>query len=120
MADCVYAQFDTPLWSGFIRPAVKLLGTDPAALGRWIPRAMQIVFRDCGQWSAELSGTAELTVSVRELPPELANHRLWLRSLGIGMRPVFQVSQTQGTADLAEASPAQRSATFQLCWKAPA
>ncbi|MGH7286573.1 MAG: hypothetical protein ACREI8_00955 [Myxococcota bacterium] len=38
LAGCVHAQFETPLWKGFIGAALRLLGTDPGSLGRWIPR----------------------------------------------------------------------------------
>ena len=56
-------------------------------------------------------------MSVRELPEELAHHRLWLRSLGVGMQPIFRVCDKDGTADLAQYDPIARTASFLLCWK---
>lgn len=117
LAECVYAQFDRPLWKNFIGPAIRILGREPGALGRWIPRALQLVFRDTGVWSAESTGEAELRVAARELPEELARHRVWLRSLGIGMRPLFLVCETDGTADLERVDVEARSATYRLTWK---
>jgi hypothetical protein len=118
LADCVFAQFESPLWKGFIGSSVRLLGRDPGSLGRWLPQAFSLVFRDCGQWSVEADGEATLRVSVRELPAELASHRLWLRSLAIGMTPLFTVCGCSGEALLESIDAAARSAAYRLRWKA--
>ncbi len=120
LAECVYAQFETPLWRSFIAPAVRMLGKEPASLARWIPGALQIVFRGCGEWTVEGAGPAELTVRARALPTEIASHRVWLRSLGIGMGPLFTICGCDGSADLARMDPATRSATYRLAWTARA
>jgi hypothetical protein len=117
LADCVYAQFETPLWRDFIGGAVRLLGRDPGSLGRWIPHAMRLVFRDCGVWAAERTGEGCLRVAVHSLPETLAGHRLWLRSLGVGMRPLFPLCETDGTADLAELDSGARRAAYEVAWK---
>ncbi len=118
LASCVYAQFDTPLWKGFIGGAVRLLGTEPGSLGRWIPEAMGLVFRGCGRWSTERTGETELSVRVQELPAALVAHRLWLGSLAIGMTPLFTLCGQDGSARLAEVSEAERRALYLLRWKA--
>jgi len=117
LAGCVFAQFETALWKGFIGGAVRLLGTQPGSLGRWIPQAMGLVFRDCGSWSAAQSGEAELSVEVRDLPAALARHRLWLRSLAIGMTPLFTLCGAEGSSELAELDPDARRARYRLHWK---
>jgi hypothetical protein len=118
LADCVYEQFDTPLWKGFIGGAIRLLGTDPGSLGRWIPEAFKLVFRDCGRFAAEPTAEAELTVSVRELPPQLAAHGPWLRSLATGMTPLFTLCGRDGSARLAEVDEPGCTARYVLSWKA--
>lgn len=120
LADCVYDQFESPLWKNFIGGAIRLLGTEPGSLGRWIPHALQLIFRDCGSWSATRTGERELSVEMREIPEELASHRLWVRSLGIGMRPLFPLCGTEGTSDLDRLDASQRRATYRLEWRAPA
>ena len=117
LADCVYQQFGTPLWKGFIGGAIRLLGTDPGSLGRWIPEAMKLVFRDCGRFSAEPSADDELTVRVDELPPPLTGHGPWLRSLATGMTPLFTLCGRDGSARLAEVDETGRSARYVLHWK---
>lgn len=117
LADCVHAQFGSPLWKGFIGGALRLLGTDPGSLGRWIPEAMGLVFRACGRFTAEPSGPAELSVCMHDLPPSLLAQRLWLRSLAIGMTPLFTVCGCDGSAQLVEVDDRARRARFRLCWK---
>ncbi len=117
LAECVYRQFDTPLWKSFVGGAMRLLGTDPGLLGRFLPEALQLVFRDCGRWSVENTAETELTVSVRELPAELVAHGPWLRSLATGMTPLFTLCGCDGSAHLAEVDEAARSARYVLAWK---
>lgn len=118
LADCVFAQFESPLWKGFIGSAVRLLGRDPASLGRWLPQAFSLVFRDCGSWQVQSDGDATLLVRVQGLPAELADHRLWLRSLAIGMTPLFTVCRCSGDAALDSSDAAARKAAYRLRWKA--
>ena len=117
LAECVYRQFDTPLWKSFVGGAMRLLGTDPGLLGRFLPEAIQLVFRDCGRWSVDNTGDTELTVSVRELPAALVAHGPWLRSLATGMTPLFTLCGCAGTARLAEVDETGRSARYILAWK---
>lgn len=117
LSGCVFAQFETPLWKGFIGSAVRLLGTEPGALGRFIPQAFSLVFRDCGRWSVEGRAEHELHVVVRELPEPLATHRLWLRSLATGMLPLFVLCGTDGRSELEDVDPRARSASYRLRWK---
>jgi len=118
LADCVHAQFGAPLWKGFIGGALRLLGTDPGSLGRWIPEAMGLVFRGCGRFTAERSSEAELSIRVHELPAPLAAHRLWLRSLAVGMTSLFTLCGCDGSAQLIEVNQPERRACYRLRWKA--
>ncbi len=117
LADCVAGQLDSPLWRGFVGSAVRLLGRDPGSLGRWLPQAFSLVFRDCGQWDVEADGEQALRVRVRGLPADLVGHRLWLRSLAIGMTPLFTVCRCSGEAELETVDEAARSAGYRLRWK---
>jgi hypothetical protein len=117
LSGCVFAQFETPLWRGFVGSAVRLLGREPASLGRWIPQAFSLVFRDCGRWSVEKGTGQELRVSVRELPEPLVAHRLWLRSLAIGMLPLFTLCGNDGESALVQVDARARCASYRLRWK---
>jgi hypothetical protein len=118
LAEGVYRQFETPLWKHFISGALRLLGSDPGSLGRWIPQAMGLVFRDCGVFSVEPGGEGELRVEVHELPLLLARHELWLGSLATGMTPLFTLCGCDGSGELVETDVARRRARYRLRWKA--
>jgi len=93
------------------------LGKDPGSLGRWIPDALGLIFRNCGIWAAEAKGENELVVIGREIPEPLSSHRLWLRSLGLGMKPLFMLCGVDGTSDLAEFCSDEHCASYRLSWK---
>lgn len=118
LADCVYRQFETPLWKGFIGGALRLLGSEPGSLGRFLPDAFGLVFRHCGRFSVELDGARQLTLRVEELPAALAAHRLWLRSLATGMTPLFTLCGCDGNSRLVVVDEAARRASYRLRWKA--
>jgi hypothetical protein len=118
LAECVYRQFDTPLWKKFVGGAMKLLGTDPGLLGRFLPEALGLVFRECGRWRIENTDECELTLDVEGLPAPLAAHRLWLRSLATGMTPLFVLCGRDGVSELVEVDPHARRARYRLRWKA--
>jgi hypothetical protein len=117
LAECVYRQFDTPLWKSFLGGALRLLGTEPASLGRWLPEAYALVFRGCGRFSVESGGERTLTLRVEELPAPLAAHGLWLRSLATGMTPLFTLCGRDGSSRLAEVNERARRARYELAWK---
>lgn len=118
LTECLYAQFETPLWKGFIGPAVRLVGRDPVSFGRWIPRAIQLVFRECGDWAVERTDDAELTIRVTRLPSRLSSQRLWLRSMGVGMRPVLILCGVTGDSDLVDVDSDAGCASIRLHWEA--
>lgn len=117
LAECVYRQFDTPLWKKFVSGAMKLLGTAPGLLGRFLPEAIGLVFRDCGRWRIENTDECELTLEVEGLPPALATHALWLRSVATGLTPLFTLCGCDGTSELAEFDAHARRARYRLRWK---
>jgi hypothetical protein len=117
LAECVYRQFDTPLWKKFVGGAMKLLGTEPGLLGRFLPEAIGLVFRDCGRWRIENTDECELALEVEGLPPALAAHALWLRSVATGLTPLFMLCGCDGTSELAEVDERARRARYRLRWK---
>ena len=120
LADCVHAQFDTPLWRNFVGGAVRLLGRDPGSLGRWIPRALQLVFRSCGLWTVDATSDHSLALTGKSVPAELVRHPLWLRSVAIGMKPLFLITGCDGSSRLAQTRIAEGLAVIEIEWKAQA
>ncbi len=116
LADCVEAQFDTPLWRTLVTGALRLFGTDPGRLGRVIPHSLALIFRSCGEWAVQNDEGPNLAVTARRLPDSLATHSLWLRSICVGMTPLFRLCEVQGTSKLEEVDEAGRTARYRLTW----
>lgn len=116
LAECVHGQFGTPLWKQFIGGGLRLLGREPAGLGRWLPRAFSVVFRGCGQWDVECRGPGELSVRLREIPESIISQRRWLQSLGAGMNALFLLCDTPGHSALVAVDEGIREARFRLRW----
>jgi hypothetical protein len=116
LAECVYGQFETPLWKPLIGGGLQLLGRDPGRLARWLPRAFSVVFRDCGCWEVQQAGARELAVLQSRIPELLISEHRWLRSLGTGMNALFRLCDTRGTVDLLTIDEDLRAVQFRLRW----
>ncbi len=118
--DQITSQFSTPLWRGFVEGGIRTLGLDPAALSRWIPNAIGLIFKDCGQWSVEILSETSAALHVRWLPPELGANRRWLDSIGGGIHALFILCRTSGETRVTDVDPDRGSARIELRWKAVA
>jgi hypothetical protein len=118
LAERVHAQFDLPLFRGFIEGGVRLFGLDPGSLVRWLPRGMSLVFRDCGSWTATRVDAHAVEIRGRALPPEVASHARWIESMGAAAGAMFRLCRVPGETQLAEHDPVAGSACIAVRWAA--
>ncbi len=118
LAARVQDQFGNPLFRAFVEGGVRLLGFDPGALVRLIPRGLGITFRDHGVWSAVRTSETSVELRAAGLPKELAEHARWVESVGAGALAMFCVCQVEGRARLAEHRPRDGSAVVEARWLA--
>lgn len=116
-ADQITSQFATPLWRGFIEGGVRLLGLDPAILARWIPRALGLIFKDCGIWTLERRDETSALLRVRGLPPALVEHPHWLDSVSGGVYALFILCKTSGETRVVDVDAERGQAGIALQWK---
>ena len=119
-ADQITSQFSTPLWRGFVEGGIRTLGFDPAVLARWIPSALRLIFKDCGEWSVERLSDTSAALHARWLPTELTQGRRWLESIASGIHALFILCRTTGETHLIRFDPETGSARIELHWKAAA
>ena len=117
LAARVSDQFDNPMFRSFVQGGVRLLGLDPGALLRLIPRGLSIVFRDCGEWSAERTSTTHTELRAQALPKEVAGHARWIESIGASALAMFALCGVQGRIALAEHQPSAGRATVAASWE---
>jgi len=118
LAERVHAQFDLPLFRGFIEGGVRLFGLDPGSLVRWLPRGMGLVFRGCGSWTTTRLGPHAVEIRGRALPPEVAGHARWIESIGAAAGAMFTLCRVSGEARLAEHDSVAGSACIAVEWAA--
>jgi hypothetical protein len=117
-ADQITSQFSTPLWRGFVEGGIRTLGLDPAALSRWIPNALRLIFKDCGEWRVERLGETSATLHARWLPDDLTQGSRWIESIAGGTNALFILCRTSGEATVVHFDPETGAARIELHWKA--
>jgi hypothetical protein len=110
-------QFGRPLFRGFVEGGVRLLGLEPGALVRLVPRGLAIVFRDCGVWTAVRTSETSVELRAAGLPKELASHARWIESVGGAALALFGLCGVTGSARLTEHRPDAESAVVEARWQ---
>ena len=119
LAARVADQFGSPLFRGFVEGGVRLLGLDPGALVRLVPRGLAIVFRDCGEWTAVRTSETSVELRAAGLPKELAGHARWIESVGGAALAMFGLCRVRGSARLTEHRAAAGRAVVEARWQKP-
>lgn len=116
LAARVQDQFGRPLFRVFVEGGVRLLGLEPGALVRLIPRGLSIAFRDHGEWSAVRTSETSVELRARALPKELAASARWIESVGAAALAMFALCEVSGRVQLAEHRAAEGQAVIEARW----
>lgn len=116
LAARVREELARPVFRSFVEGGVRLLGLDPGALVRLVPRGLAITFRDCGAWSSVRTSACSIELRARGLPRELAAHARWIESVGAAPLAMFSVCGVAGSMRLADHRAAQGSAVIEARW----
>jgi hypothetical protein len=116
LAARVRDQFGSPLFRVFVEGGVRMLGLDPGALVRLIPRGLTIAFRGHGEWTAVRTSETSIELRAVGLPKELAASARWIESIGAGALAMFALCGVSGRVSLAEHDAAQGRAVVEARW----
>lgn len=116
--DHTLASFHGPILQTMVTSAVRILGLDPVALARWVPKAWHLIFRGCGEWGLEevTPGARLVTLTLGGLPAACAEDPVWLRSVARSLEAVLELARVRGVAALLPRPRGARQAVFQLRW----
>lgn len=120
LAARVSDQFESPLFRSFVQGGIRVLGLDPGALVRLIPRGLTLVFRDCGEWTAARTSASSSELRVKGLPAALAREGRWIESIGGSALAMLRLSRTPGRVWLAEHHAGRGEAVIAATWQAKA
>lgn len=115
-AEWIRQQTETPVWSNLVRGALALFGQDPGSLAKWVPKTFDLMYRGYGRWSVQRSGETEVTLTLHEMPAELATNIHWQQSVRSGLFAIYRLSGATGDIVLEPASIAHRSMQLTLRW----
>ena len=116
LSSYVFGQLDSPMLRNLVEGGIRILGLRPAALARWVPNVYGTMFRHCGSWTVGPTTETSVGISVRDLPPELAGHTVWLESVASGMQVIFLLCRTRGEVALTSCDRQTANARFELRW----
>ncbi len=116
--DHQHASFQGPLFRALVDSATAIFGLDPGSWARWIPRGWGIVFRECGQWVIDRSGSGEVDLALVAPPPGCLDDEPWLRSVASSFSAFITVARTSGEFRLASVDRARDAACYALRWAA--
>jgi hypothetical protein len=113
----VLEAMDGPLLGTLVRIAISVFGHDPARWVGWIPKAWQLMFRDCGRCAIERSEPGEVRLTLAELP-EICLDEVWLESVASSLSALLARAQVTGRSTFDGADPTSHSASYALRWSA--
>jgi hypothetical protein len=111
------ASFQGPLLRTLVQTAVELLGVDPGAWARWIPKGWRLVFRDCGTWTIDRIGPREVVLRLSDLPAVCAEDPVWPGSVGSSLSSILDLADARGDLALDSVDAAARTATYTMRWE---
>jgi hypothetical protein len=106
--------FRKPALRTLVDGAVRLFGLSPGKLLGWAPRIWPLLFRDVAELHIEV-GPAAATLRLVDLPPEVSEHRDYLRGTASAIAAVFDLTGVAGECRLADHGGGE--ARFELEWE---
>lgn len=113
--DLLLVAFGGPLLRALVETALAVIGPDPAALLRWVPKGWNLVFSGVGRWELEGAGPSSVRVHLCDLPRGCLDGA-WLDTLEGTLRAVLTLAGVTGTVTLAAVDRSARRASYQADW----
>jgi hypothetical protein len=111
------ASASGPLLRPIRDTAMKLLGNRPEALLRFGPQAWNLIFKDVGTAAFEVTPEGG-TLTVSNLPPEVASSRVFGEGVAGALDAVIQIAGARGSFKVT-VEPDQRAHIYVGRWSKP-
>lgn len=119
------AQFAVTLQNAVLGSLVAavsryIISADPRPALRWLPRGHDLLFQGVGRIEMTfLPDKCEATLTLVDLPPELAADRMWLDRYAWSVEAIRGLSGMTLDCEVTRAEPEARLAAFRLTWPEP-
>jgi hypothetical protein len=112
------ADFESSLLKATVASAIRLFGLDPGKLLRWTPRGWPQVFRDRTHLTVIEGSDGVARLAFENLPAPAAASEAWMESVPASLAALFDVTRRNGTAQLEDARPRERTMVLLFRWEA--
>jgi hypothetical protein len=108
---------DTPLLHGFVRSALRVTFPDPGMYLPWIGKGWELIFRDCGRFSARRRGTSGALFELRGLPEAALAERIWIDRVAVSLGALAELLDLDATVSTSNVDPENGAVTFVANWR---
>jgi hypothetical protein len=116
-SDLILEVTDSPLLHGFVRSALRVTFPDPGMYLPWIGKGWELIFRDCGRFSARRRGTAGALLELRGLPREALAERIWIDRVAVSLSALAELLDFDATVATSTVDPENGAAAFVATWR---
>ena len=109
-------SFETPLFEGFIKATVRVIGLDPGSLVRVIGRVFNIMFRDSGEWRV-LDRTGSSAVLRVDGLPDPCLSETWVDSARCSVSALFAFTDREGEVVVETLDRPTGTVVYRLTWR---
>jgi hypothetical protein len=106
----------SPIFSTFVESGLRVLGVDPGAFLRWMPRAWGLIFRNCGEVRGLVTSARRGVLEYRGLPAVCVASDAWLESAQGTASGVFDITGVEGVVRSDLSGRARGEMTIELEW----
>lgn len=108
-------SLETPLFDGFIKATVRVLGLDPGALVRVVGRIFGVMFRASGDWRV-VDRTANGAVLRVEGLATACRTQTWVRTVQWSLSALFPFTQREGRIEMRTEALESGTVDYVLSW----
>jgi hypothetical protein len=106
-----------PFFRAVVEGVARLMGADPGAYFKHLPRSYPILFRGFGVWEPRERAPNHATFEIIDvIAPCFAADARWIRCAAASIETVYELAGRSGTSELLEIDPVRGRITVRFSW----
>jgi hypothetical protein len=115
--DLILEVTNSPLLHGVVLEALRVTIRDPGMYLPWIGKGWNLLFRDCGRFSAKRRGDAGAILELRGVPPEALGERVWIDRIAVSLSALTELLGFQATVVASQIDASSGTVVFVASWR---
>jgi hypothetical protein len=108
---------NSPLLHGVVLEALRVSIRDPGMYLPWIGKGWNLLFRDCGRFSAKRRGDAGAILELRGLPREVLTERIWIDRIAVSLSALTELLDFQATVVTSQIEASSQTVVYVATWR---